>query len=104
MELYNDLQFLMMKDLIKRILNEQVLDIMNDIISNEMNSFVHKKISRYPHSFFMVDENNVIVLELDKNGYLWVNGNLIKRLSKKLLMSSEESKSILKKWIIKNYK
>jgi hypothetical protein len=52
----------------------------------------------------MVDENNVIVLELDKNGYLWVNGNLIKRLSKKLSISSEDSKRILKKWIIKNYK
>jgi hypothetical protein len=92
-----------MKDLIKRILNEQVEDNINDIISNEMDSFVHKKISRYPHSFFMVDENNVIVLELDKNGYLWVNSNLIKRLSKKLSMSSEDSKRILKKWIIKNY-
>ena len=104
MELYNDLQFLMMKDLIKRILNEQEKDNIYDMISNEMDSFVHKKISRYPHSFFMVDENNVIVLELDKNGYLWVNGNLIKRLSKKLLISSEDSKRILKKWIIKNYK
>jgi hypothetical protein len=104
MELYNDLQFLMMKDLIKRILNEQAKDNIYDMISNEMDSFVHKKISRYPHSFFMVDENNVIVLELDKNGYLWVNGNLIKRLSKKLLISSEDSKRILKKWIIKNYK
>jgi len=104
MELYNDLQFLMMKDLIKRILNEQAKDNIYDMISNEMDSFVHKKISRYPHSFFMVDENNVIVLELDKNGYLWVNGNLIKRLSKKLLISSEDSKGILKKWIIKNYK
>jgi hypothetical protein len=93
-----------MKDLIKRILNEQVEDNIYDMISNEMDSFAHKKISRYPHSFFMVDENNVIVLELDKNGYLWVNGNLIKRLSKKLLISSEDSKRILKKWIIKNYK
>ena len=103
MELYNDLQFLMMKDLIKRILNEQVEDNIYDMISNEMDSFVHKKISRYPHSFFMVDENNVIVLELDKNGYLWVNGNLIKRLLKKLSISSEDSKRILKKWIIKKY-
>jgi hypothetical protein len=92
-----------MKHIIKRLLREQSEDSVYDIISDVMNNYVHKEIIRYPHSFFLVDENNVIVLELDKNGYLWVNGNLNKKLSKKLLMSLEDSKRILKKWIIKNY-
>jgi hypothetical protein len=52
----------------------------------------------------MVDENNVINLELDKNGFLWVNQNLTKRLSKRFSLSNEATKRFLKKWIIKNYK
>jgi len=52
----------------------------------------------------MVDESNTIVVELDKNGYLWVNGNVIKNLSIRLMMSLEDSRRLLKKWIIKNYK
>jgi hypothetical protein len=93
-----------MKDLIKRILNEEFEDSIYDTISDEMTKYIHKKIKRYPRSFFMVDESNTIVVELDKNGYLWVNGNVIKNLSIRLLMSLEDSRRLLKKWIIKNYK
>jgi hypothetical protein len=92
-----------MKDLIKRILNEQVEDNIYYMISNEMDSFVHKKIKRYPHSFFMVDADNVINLELDKNRFLWVSNYLMKQLTKKLSLSSEDTKRELKKWIIKKY-
>lgn len=76
----------------------------DEIISQELNNFLPKNIKRYPHSFFMVDNDNTINLELDKNGFLWVNHNLIKNLSKKLSTNIDESKRLLKKWIIKNYK
>lgn len=52
----------------------------------------------------MVDENNVINIELDKHGFLWVSNSLLKRLSNKLSLSSEVIKKILKKWIIDNFK
>jgi len=94
----------MMKDLIKRILKEQSEDSVYDVVSDVMNKYVHKKITRYPRSFFMVDENNVINLELDKNGFLWISNYLLKELMKKLPLSPEETKRELKKWIIKNYK
>jgi hypothetical protein len=93
-----------MKDLIKRILREQSEVSVYDIISDEMNNYVHKKISRYPHSIFMVDGNNVINVELDKNGFLWVSNFLLKQLSKKLSLPPQETKKTLKSWIIKNYK
>ncbi len=93
-----------MKDLIKRILREQSEDSVYDTISDVMNSYVHKKITRYPHSFFMVDENNVINVELDKNGFLWVSNYLLKQLLNKLLLPPQETKRALKQWIIKNYK
>jgi hypothetical protein len=92
------------KDLIKRILREQSEDSVYDTISDVMNSYVHKKITRYPHSFFMVDENNVINVELDKNGFLWVSNYLLKQLLNKLLLPPQETKRALKQWIIKNYK
>jgi hypothetical protein len=93
-----------MKDLIKRLLREQSENSVYDIISDVMNNYVHKKIKRYPHSFFMVDGDNVINLELDKNRFLWVSNYLMKQLTKKLSLSSEDTKQELKKWIIKNYK
>jgi hypothetical protein len=93
-----------MKYIIKRILREQSEDSVYDIISDVMNNYVHKKIKRYPHSFFMVDGDNVINLELDKNGFLWVSNVLLKHLSRNLLLTPEETKRALKKWIIKNYK
>jgi hypothetical protein len=52
----------------------------------------------------MVDGDNVINLELDKNRFLWVSNYLMKQLTKKLSLSSEDTKRELKKWIIKNYK
>ena len=93
-----------MKDLIKRLLREQSEDSVYDDISDVMNNYVHKKIKRYPHSFFMVDENNVINLELDKNGFLWISNFLLKQLSKKLSLPPQETKKALKSWIIKKYK
>ena len=93
-----------MKDLIKRLLREHSEDSVYDIISDVMNNYVHKKIKRYPHSFFMVDGDNVINLELDKNGFLWVSNVLLKHLSRNLLLTPEETKRALKKWIIKHYK
>jgi hypothetical protein len=93
-----------MKHIIKRILREQSEDSVYDIISDVMNNYVHKKIKRYPHSFFMVDGDNVINLELDKNGFLWVSSVLLKHLSRNLLLTPEETKRALKKWIIKHYK
>ena len=93
-----------MKYIIKRMLREQSEDSVYDIISDVMNNYVHKKIKRYPHSFFMVDGDNVINLELDKNGFLWVSNVLIKHLSRNLLLTPEETKRVLKKWIIKHYK
>lgn len=93
-----------MKDLIKRILREQSEVSVYDIISDEMNNYFHKKISRYPHSIFMVDGNNVINVELDKNGFLWISNFLLKQLSKKLSLPPQETKKALKNWIIKNYK
>ena len=91
-----------MKDLIKRILREQNDDSVYDTISDVMSNYVHKKIKRYPHSFFMVDEDNVINLELDKNGFLWVSNHLMKELSEKLFLTPEGTKRVLKKWINKN--
>ena len=93
-----------MKFIIKRMLREQSEDSVYDIISDVMNNYVHKKIKRYPHSFFMVDGDNVINLEWDKNGFLWVSNVLLKHLSRNLLLTPEETKRALKKWIIKNYK
>ena len=93
-----------MKYIIKRMLREQSEDSVYDIISDVMNNYVHKKIKRYPHSFFMVDGDNVINLELDKNGFLWVSNVLLKHLSRNLLLTPEETKRALKKWIIKKYK
>ena len=93
-----------MKFIIKRMLREQSEDSVYDIISDVMNNYVHKKIKRYPHSFFMVDGDNVINLELDKNGFLWVSNVLLKHLSRNLLLTPEETKRALKKWIIKHYK
>ena len=93
-----------MKELIRHILQENTREIPNEVISQELNGLIHKKIRRYPHSFFMVDENNVINIELDKHGFLWVSNALLKRLSNKLSLSSEVIKKILKKWIIDNYK
>ena len=93
-----------MKYIIKRMLREQSEDSVYDIISDVMNNYVHKKIKRYPHSFFMVDGDNVINLELDKNGFLWVSNVLLKHLSRNLLLTPEETKGALKKWIIKHYK
>ena len=91
-----------MKDLIKRILREQNDDSVYDTISDVMSNYVHKKIKRYPHSFFMVDRDNVINLELDKNGFLWVSNHLLKELLEKLFLTPEETKRSLKKWINKN--
>ena len=91
-----------MKDLIKRLLREQSEDSVYDAISDVMNNYVHKKIKRYPHSFFMVDGDNVINLELDKNGFLWVSNHLLKELLEKLFLTPEETKRSLKKWINKN--
>jgi hypothetical protein len=91
-----------MKDLIKRILREQNDDSVYDTISDVMSNYVHKKIKRYPHSFFMVDGDNVINLELDKNGFLWVSNHLLKELLEKLFLTPEETKRSLKKWINKN--
>ena len=93
-----------MKDLIKRLLREQSEDSVYDAISDVMNNYVHKKIKRYPHSFFMVDGDNVINVELDKNGFLWISNYLMKQLSNKLSLPSQDTKRELKKWIIKNYK
>lgn len=93
-----------MKNLIRQILHEEFEENYDESIAQELINLSPKKIKRYPLSFFMVDENNVINLELDKNGFLWVNQNLIKKLSKRLLLSNESTKRILKKWIIKNYK
>jgi hypothetical protein len=93
-----------MKNLIRQILHEEFEENYDEAIAQELINLSPKKIKRYPLSFFMVDENNVINLELDKNGFLWVNQNLIKKLSKRLLLSNESTKRILKKWIIKNYK
>ncbi len=92
-----------MKDLIKRILREQSEDSVYDAISDVMNNYVHKKIKRYPHSFFMVDKDNVINLELDKNRFLWVSNYLMKQLTNKLSLSPEDTKRELKKWIIRHY-
>jgi hypothetical protein len=91
-----------MKDLIKRILREQNDDSVYDTISDVMSNYIHKKIKRYPHSFFMVDGDNVINLELDKNGFLWVSNHLLKELLEKLFLTPEETKRSLKKWINKN--
>lgn len=74
------------------------------MISQVLSNLVHKKIKRYPLSFFMVDDNNVINIELDKNGFLWVDNKLLKRLSNGLSLSFEDTKKALKKWIITNYK
>jgi hypothetical protein len=93
-----------LKELIRHILQENTREIPNEVISQELNGLIHKKIRRYPHSFFMVDENNVINIELDKHGFLWVSNALLKRLSNKLSLSSEVIKKILKNWIIDNYK
>ena len=93
-----------MKNLIRQILHEEFEENHDETIAQELINLSPKKIKRYPLSFFMVDENNVINLELDKNGFLWVNQNLIKKLSKRLLLSNEATKRLLKKWIIKNYK
>ena len=93
-----------MKNLIRQILHEEFEENHDEAIAQELINLSPKKIKRYPLSFFMVDENNVINLELDKNGFLWVNQNLIKKLSKRLLLSNEATNRILKKWIIKNYK
>lgn len=76
----------------------------DEIISQELSHLIPKKIKRYPHSFFMVDEDNVINLELDKNGFLWVNYKLTEKLSKKLSMGLDDTKKLLKKWIVKNFK
>jgi hypothetical protein len=91
-----------MKHIIKRLLREQSEDSVYDIISDVMSNYVHKKIKRYPHSFFMVDKDNVINLELDKNRFLWVSNHLLKKLSEKLFLTPEETKRSLKKWINKN--
>ncbi len=91
-----------MKSLIKHILAEQTSE--DEILSQELSGLAPKKIKRYPLSFFMVDKNNVITLELDKNGFLWVSNYLIKELSKKLFLTPEETKRALKKWIINHYK
>jgi hypothetical protein len=88
-----------MKDLIKRLLREESEDSLYDAISDVMNNYVHKKIKRYPYSFFMVDKDNVINLELDKNKFLWVSNYLMKQLTKKLSLSPEDTKKELKKWI-----
>jgi hypothetical protein len=93
-----------MKNLIRQILHEEFEETHDEAIAQELINLSPKKIKRYPLSFFMVDENNVINLELDKNGFLWVNQNLTKRLSKRFLLSNEATKRLLKKWIIKNYK
>lgn len=74
------------------------------MISQVLSNMVHKKIKRYPLSFFMVDDNNVINIELDKNGFLWVDNKLLKRLANGLSLSFEDTKKALKKWIITNYK
>jgi hypothetical protein len=50
----------------------------------------------------MVDKDNVINLELDKNRFLWVSNHLLKKLSEKLFLTPEETKRSLKKWINKN--
>jgi hypothetical protein len=92
------------KELIKQILHEQTSEILNDMISQVLSNLAHKKIKRYPLSFFMVDDNNVINIELDKNGFLWVDNKLLKRLSNGLSLSFEDTKKVLKKWIITNYK
>lgn len=76
----------------------------DEIISQELNNFLPKNIKRYPHSFFMVDGDNVINLELDKNGFLWTNQKLIKKLSEKISMGLDDTKRLVKKWIIKNFK
>jgi hypothetical protein len=93
-----------MNNLIKYILTEQTREDEYDILSRELIGLAHKKIKRYPLSFFMVDQDNVINLELDKNGFLWVNNGLLKHLSRNLFSNPEETKRVLKKWIIKNYK
>ena len=93
-----------MKNLIKLILAEHTREEKDDILSRELSKLEHKKIKRYPLSFFMVDQNNVINLELDKNGFLWVSNVLLKHLSRNLLLTPEETKRALKKWIIKHYK
>jgi hypothetical protein len=51
----------------------------------------------------MVDGDNVINLELDKNRFLWVSNYLMKQLTNKLFLSPEDTKKELKKWIIKHY-
>jgi hypothetical protein len=81
-----------MKNLIRQILHEEFEENHDEAIAQELINLSPKKIKRYPLSFFMVDENNVINLELDKNGFLWVNQNLTKRLSKRFLLSNEATK------------
>lgn len=93
-----------MKKLIKQILTEQTREDEDDILSRELMGLVHKKSKRYPLSFFMVDKDNVINIELDKNGFLWVSNGLLKHLSRNLFLTPEETKRALKKWIIKHYK
>lgn len=92
------------KELIRSVLQEQISDNELDTISHELNNLIPKKIKRYPLSFFMVDENNAINLELDKNGFLWVNNKILNHLSDKLLLSHENLKKVLKSWITKKYK
>lgn len=92
----------------KIIITERQLGLVeeqyDEIISQELSHLIPKKIKRYPHSFFMVDKDNVINLELDKNGFLWVNYKLTEKLSKKLSMGLDDTKKLLKKWIVKNFK
>lgn len=92
----------------KYIITERQLGLIeeqyDEIISQELSNLMPKKIKRYPHSFFMVDGDNVINLELDKNGFLWTNQKLIKKLSEKISMSLDDTKRLVKKWIIKNFK
>ena len=92
----------------KYIISERQLGLIDEhydeIISQELSNLMPKKIKRYPHSFFMVDGDNVINLELDKNGFLWTNQKLIKKLSEKISMGLDDTKRLVKKWIIKNFK
>ena len=92
----------------KYIITERQLGLVeeqyDEIISQELSHLIPKKIKRYPHSFFMVDGDNVINLELDKNGFLWVDYKLIGELSEKFSMGLDDTKKLVKKWIIKNFK
>ena len=76
----------------------------SDVLSQELGGLTEKKFKRYPWSFFMVNDENVIKLEIDKYGYLWASSDILNNVSKKLSLDINDSKIEIKKWVAKHFK